>query len=302
MKKLEVVSVSLGPSARNHEAEIELLGRKVRVRRIGTDGDVERARSLAATIDGRVDAIGLGGIDFYLSIKGDKYPLPDAFRIAGAAKKTPVVDGSGVKNSVEDGIPAMLVRELGIEPRATKVFFVCATNRALMAESFEKAGFDIIFGDLMASAGLPLPIRSLAAGKIAAKIFAPLVTRLLPYRFIYPVTKDDGERREKFGDYFRWADIIAGDFNYIKRRAPLDLSGKTIATTSVTAENIEDMRSRGASHIVTTYPRIGGRAFGANVIEALLVAISGKNRALSRGEYLELIKAVNFMPEIIKLN
>jgi hypothetical protein len=302
MKTLKVVSVSLGASDRDHEAQIELLGKKIHIRRIGSDGDVQKARRLTASLDGRVDAMGLGGIDFYLSIKGDKYALPDAFKIAGAAKKTPMVDGSGLKNSVEDKIAGLLIKELKINPAAANVFFVCATNRAMMAESFENAGFNMIFGDLMTSAGLPIPIKSLNAGRIAAAIFAPIVTKLLPYSFIYPVTKDDGGHREKFGDYFRWADIIAGDFNYIKRRAPLYLGGKIIVTTSVTKENAEDLKRRKVSYLVTTYPRIEGRAFGANVIEALLIAVSGRNRALYPGEYLELINKIKFTAEIEKLN
>ncbi len=302
MKVLKVVSVSLGPSDRDHEAEIELLGKRINIKRIGSDGDVEKAVRLAATLDGRVDAIGIGGIDFYLTIKGDKYPMPDAFKIARAAKNTPVVDGSGIKNQVEDKVVGILIDELKINPADKKVFFVCATNRALMAESFENAGFDIIFGDLMTAAKLPLPVKSLAAGKIAAKIFGPIVTRILPYWFIYPVKSSKKSHSERFGDYFRWADIIAGDYNYINLHAPLDLHGKTVVTTSATEENIETLRRRGVKYLVTTYPRIGGRAYGANVIEALLIAVSGRKRPLFPGEYVELINKINFTPRLEILN
>jgi hypothetical protein len=301
MKTLTVISVSLGPSDRNHSADIELAGRKIHIERIGADGDTVKARKLAASLDGRVDALGLGGIDFYLSIKGDKYSMPDAFKIAAAAKFTPMVDGSGVKNLVEDKVVNILTDGLGFKPAEKKVFFVCATNRALMAESFENAGFDMIFGDLMTAIGLPIPIKSLAAGKLAAKIFAPIATKLLPYKLIYPVKSSNAPRSERFTYYFKWADIIAGDFNYINRHAPLDLKGKTIVTTSATEENINDLKMRGINHLITTYPRIAGRAYGANVIEALLIAISGKNRPLYPGEYLELIHKIKFMPQLEKI-
>src|SRR5690606_16160319 len=61
-----VVSVSIGSSERDHVAEVELLGQRVRVERIGTDGDVERAIRLIAELDGQVDAFGMGGIDLYV--------------------------------------------------------------------------------------------------------------------------------------------------------------------------------------------------------------------------------------------
>lgn len=302
MKKLTVISVSLGPSDRNHSSDIELMGRKIHIERIGADGDVDKACKLAASLDGRVDAFGLGGIDFYLKIKGDKYGMPDAFKIAGAAKVTPIVDGSGVKNLIEDKIVDILTGQLGFKPAEKKVFFVCATNRALMAESFENAGFNIIFGDLMTAIGLPIPIKSLAAGKLAAKIFAPIATKLLPYKLIYPVKPSNAPKSERFASYFKWADIIAGDFNYINRHAPSELKGKTVVTTSATEENISDLKLRGINYLITTYPRIAGRAYGANVIEALLIAISGKNRPLYPGEYLELIHKIKFMPQLEKLN
>ncbi|HBC74329.1 MAG TPA: quinate 5-dehydrogenase, partial [Candidatus Wallbacteria bacterium] len=60
MKTLKVVSVSLGASDRDHEAQIELLGKKIHISRIGSDGDIQKARRLAASLDGRVDAMGLG--------------------------------------------------------------------------------------------------------------------------------------------------------------------------------------------------------------------------------------------------
>ena len=290
---LKVSSVSLGSSSRNHETEAELLGKKITIKRTGTDGDIEKACRMVASLDGHIDAFGLGGIDFYLSISGDKYPLPDAFKIAAHARKTPMVDGFGVKNLVEDKIAAILTDELKFDPQKTKIFFVCAMNRALMAESLEKSGFEMIFGDFMSATKMPVPVYSLKTGRLFAKLAAPFATRILPYRFIYPVGNDQNERKERFGEYFRWADIIAGDFNYINRHAPLDLGGKTIITTSVTEDNARCLKDRGVKYLVTTYPRLGGRAFGANVIEAAMVALAGKNRPLMPGEYMEILQKLN---------
>lgn len=299
MKK--VYSISLGPSSRDHRAQINILGHDVAIERIGTGGDVEKACALVERLDGEADAFGLGGIDFYLSIKGDRYPLRDAFTIASRARKTPVVDGSGLKDAAEGRIPAMMVERFGLSPRETKVFFVCALNRSLLAESMEDAGFEMVFGDFMVATKLPIPVRSLAAGRLFAKLAVPLATAVLPYRYLYPVGSDGKPRKERFASYFRWADIIAGDFNYINRHAPEDLAGKTVLTTSVTAENVEALRRRGASRLVTTYPPIGGRAFGANVMEAVLVAVSGRKRPLFPGEYAEMLAKAAIMPHFEEL-
>ncbi|HNR00453.1 MAG TPA: hypothetical protein PKN52_10645, partial [Trueperaceae bacterium] len=59
---LDVVSVSLGSVKRDTDQEVEVLGRRVRLRRVGTGGDLTAARTMIGELDGKVDAIGLGGI------------------------------------------------------------------------------------------------------------------------------------------------------------------------------------------------------------------------------------------------
>jgi hypothetical protein len=61
-----VVSVSLGSSKRDHKVEVNLLGQKFSIERIGTDGDMQKAMELIRSLDGQVAAFGLGGIDLYI--------------------------------------------------------------------------------------------------------------------------------------------------------------------------------------------------------------------------------------------
>ena len=70
-------------------AELELLGQRVRVERIGTDGDVDKAIALIRELDGEVDAFGMGGIDLYVWAGNRRYELRDAQRIAEPPAKLP---------------------------------------------------------------------------------------------------------------------------------------------------------------------------------------------------------------------
>src|SRR5690554_3650848 len=96
-----IVSVSLGSSKRDHAVETELLGEKFSVERIGTNGDIKKMIALIRELDGKVDAFGLGGIDLYIQAVDRRYTLRDAQKIAAAARSTPIVDGSGLKNTLE---------------------------------------------------------------------------------------------------------------------------------------------------------------------------------------------------------
>src|SRR5438034_1037779 len=96
-----VVSVSLGSSSRDHRFETEILGQRVIVERIGTDGDVRRAKQLLEELDGKVDALGLGGTDLYLRAGNRQYLIRETAGLVRNVRRTPFVDGGGLKASWE---------------------------------------------------------------------------------------------------------------------------------------------------------------------------------------------------------
>ena len=144
-----VVSVSLGSSTRDHRTRVNLLGEEFDIARAGTDGKLDVALAKVRELDGSVDAIGLGGIDVYLYAGQHRYALRDGLRLLEAAKVTPVVDGSGLKNTLEREAVRFLQRELGIDLRRKKVLMVSALDRFGMAQALVDAGADVLFGDFI---------------------------------------------------------------------------------------------------------------------------------------------------------
>ena len=276
-----VVSVSIGSSARDHAVELELMGQQVRVERIGTDGNVDKAIELIGKLDGEVDAFGMGGIDLYVWAGGRRYELRDARRIARAAKTTPIVDGSGLKNSLERRIVTYLEDAIDIRWSEKKVLLVSAVDRFGMAEELAKTGCELIIGDLMFVLGLPVPLRSLPAFVRVARMLAPLVVQL-PISVLYPTGDKQTATKPKFTKYYEWADVIAGDFHFIRRNMPDDLTGKIIITQTITKDDVEELRRRGVRLLVTGTPELNGRSFATNVIEALLIAVDGRGRELAQ--------------------
>ena len=67
------VSISIGSSKRNKAVEVTLLGEKVSIERIGTDGDMEAAALKYKELDGTVDAFGVGGADLGALADGKWY-------------------------------------------------------------------------------------------------------------------------------------------------------------------------------------------------------------------------------------
>jgi hypothetical protein len=99
-------------------------------------------------------------------------------------------------------------------------------------------------------------------------------------------------------ELYEWADIVAGDWLYVRKFMPADMRGKWILTNTTTPADVAFLRERGAELLVTTTPRLGGRTFGTNVMEATMVALDGADGELSAKRYRELLDSVGFTPDV----
>jgi hypothetical protein len=295
-----IVSVSIGSSKRDHRTQLEILGETYIVERKGTDGDIKKAIALVEELDGNIDAFGMGGIDVYLNAGKNRYQIKDAMPIKAAAQKTPMVDGSGLKISLEKQV-AHYINDNIESLKNKKAFILPAIDRYAMAEGFEEVGCELTLGDLMVVLGIGLPLKSLRALDRLAKVVAPIACRL-PFEMLYPTGKEqnkDTTKAGKFDKFFEENDIIAGDFHYIKQYMPQIMDNKIIVTNTVTKEDIEWLRDSGVRLLVTSTPDLEGRSFGTNVIEALLVAFIGKPvDDISSQDYLDALEKIDFKPRV----
>jgi len=296
-----VVSVSLGSSTRNHKVTTEILGEEFVIERIGTDGDKERAIDLIRELDGKVSAFGMGGIDLYIVAGKRRYVIRDAIPMARAAKQSPIVDGSGLKNTLERRAIRYLAAEYGLDFSNKTALMVSAVDRFGMAESLDEVGCDLILGDLIFMLGIPIPLRSLRSLDLVARVIAPIAVRL-PIEMLYPTGKKQETSDPRRERWFKTADIVAGDFLVIKRYMPEDMAQKIVITNTTTADDVEDLRRRGVKLLVTTTPVLDGRSFGTNVMEGVLVSLSDKPfDQLTPDDYNELLDKIGFEPRIEEL-
>lgn len=297
------VSISIGSSKRNKTVEVTLLGEKVSIERIGTDGDMEAAALKFQELDGKVDAFGVGGADLGAIADGKWYPFYSVQPMVRFVKKTPLVDGGGLKNTLENKAPAFLDGKIGdyINKRGRKVLVTVGVDRWGLSKSFVDAGYETVFGDLMFGLEIPIAIHKISQLKTLAALLMPIAGRL-PFKWIYPTGEKQEKRTPKWEKYYSWATVIAGDCHYIKRFMPDDLQSKVIVTNTTTPEDVEAFRKAGVKYLVTTTPVLDGRSFGTNMMEAALVAVSGKGRPLTWPELTEMLDKLGFEPQLQELN
>ena len=291
-----MVSVSLGSASRDHCSRAEIVGREWSLERRGTDGDLRRAAQLIGELDGHVAAIGLGGIDLWLVAGARRYPIRAAKALSAAAKITPVVDGSGLKNTLERATVRALQDDNICQLKGKKVGLCCAVDRFGMAQELVKVGADVTFGDFLFVLGLPIPLRNLRALSRAARLILPIACQL-PFEWLYPTGAAQTEivQSAKHRKFFAENEIIAGDFLLIRRYLPDDLTDKTILTNTVTAADVELLRARGARQLITTTPEFDGRSFGTNVMEGVFAALGDR----SEDDYQTRLQQLDWQPRVV---
>jgi hypothetical protein len=297
------VSISIGSSKRNKVVEATLLGEQVSIERIGTDGDMEAAALKFKELDGKVDAFGVGGADLGALVDGKWYPFYSVKPMVRFVEKTPLVDGGGLKNTLENKAPAFLDKRIGdyINSCGRKVLITVGVDRWGLSRSFAETGYETVFGDLMFGLDVPIAIHKLSSLKTLAALLMPVAGRL-PFEWVYPTGEKQEKRTPKWGKYYDWAAVIAGDCHYIKRCMPDHLQGKVIVTNTTTPEDVETFRKADVKYLITTTPVLDGRSFGTNMMEAALVAVSGKGRPLTWPELTEMLDKLGFEPQLQELN
>jgi hypothetical protein len=297
-----VVSVSLGTSKRDKKIEVSILGEDFLIERIGTDGDLKRFQQMFSDLDGKVNALGVGGADIYVAVGNRKYPFTQIAKLVSVAKRTPVVDGSGLKHTLERKTIEALQESGTVDFSKESVLLVSAVDRFGMAQALTATGCKIVFGDLLFGLGVNIPLTTYEQVRRFGAVILPIITRC-PIQWFYPTGEKQEKRTPKYPKVFADATVICGDWHYIRRYAPDDLRGKTILTQTLRKADIDWLKEAGAWRAITTTPEMGGETFATNVMEGVIVSLLGKGpEEMQENDYLSTLEKLNWKPNVLELN
>jgi hypothetical protein len=161
----------------------------------------------------------------------------------------------------------------------------------------------VLFGDFIFALDKDMAVRDLHTFEQMAEKYLPDACKL-PFQFFYPTGKKQEKPPEpKYPQYYEEADIIAGDFHFMRQFMPARLDGKIVLTNTVTATNVDELRERGVKTLITTTPDFQGRSFGTNVVEAALLALLGKTwEDVTPADYERVLHELHLHPRVIALH
>jgi hypothetical protein len=166
------------------------------------------------------------------------------------------------------------------------------TGRRMAKDKLFK--YVMVFGGLSVIVAISTIFFYLAG--VVAPLFMPLLARV-PLRLLYPLGGAQG----------RWGStplgpqgfgLVAGEFHLMRRRMPRHLQGTTILASSLGERDARELKERGAPRVFATMPSMGGARFGANAVEAALLASGHLDPA--KGNYQEAWERSGLPPGVLQ--
>ncbi len=279
---------------------VSFLNQTLEIRRLGTGGDADRAGACIAEYDGKVHAIALEGFTAQLRLGTASRPHEVGLALKSATSRSPIVDGSGVRDGLERWAVMLADRaQPGIF--AEKVILMTpGLNHAGLIDELNKHSRTIRYADPFVFFNLPdFP---LVGNRQTLDRAAGLTLDQLhdaPFRRLHPLAGTPHTHRSE--SPFHSADILAGDIGAIRRYAPALLEHKTIVVEYATAEDLADLQERGVSIVVTLMPALDGKGelgqWSAATIEAIFAALRPNPTVpLSEDVYLDLMANLDWTP------
>lgn len=281
---------------------VHFLDQAIEIRSIGCHGDNGLAERLIGAYDGQVDAIALDGMPDVLELGAARVAHVMGENLAQQATQTPVVNGRTIRAGLERwGVILADRAQPGIFAQK-HILMVPGLNHNGLAQALARRSANIRYADPVVYFALP-QFPGVGSPMTLDQAAGPTLEQLkeAPFRRIKPQPGSPGTARA--ADPFHWADVLAGDVGAIRRYAPAELKRKTIVVEHATEDDLEDLRQRGASILVTMMPSLHGAGslgkWPAAVIEAILVALRpAANIPLTEDTYLDLMADIKWTPAI----
>ncbi len=295
-----VVNISLGSSEQNIDLQIPFLGETVRVVRFGADGDMDKAKALITEWDGEADVIALGRLRTDFVVGTQHLPSRQAEALSSLVTKSSVTTGEVLRDILQEWSLRHAQIELKNFFNNARVLFFSGISHYKSAVLLSEYTQNLSFADTVLQLGIPRFLHSLSALERFAQGIHPLQSRL-PSSLRMPrfAPLEDWKQR-LIRRALHTTDVIVASYEALEPYTREDLLGKTIVTSSVSDDRLDNLRDKGVSIVIDSSTRLAGLPVGAHLLEALVVAVLGRPvNQLTRDDFLEIIESLAIAPRIL---
>ena len=285
----EVIGISLGARQQDFELRTRLLGRTLRVRRLGTDGDAAEAGRLLRHWDTRAAAIGLG-----LAIDGAPHARPRAL-----PKQAPFSTGRRLADICLERAVRHAQATLGHYFDNARVLFFDGLAHRKLATAMAEYTPNLHFADPVLQLGAPKLLTSLEALDLYAAgmhYVAGWVPRRLVGAALLAQWAQHVLRRA-----VRHASVVVAPVHQLDALGLEELAGKTVVTNTVNDARLAALGDKGVQLVIDGAPLLQGHALDPSLLDAMLLAATGR-RELFDDDYLEILGSADMQPRLLYPN
>ncbi|MBF0224179.1 MAG: dehydrogenase [Desulfobacterales bacterium] len=301
-----IVSISLGSSTDDYEFDANFLGESFKIKRLGTDGNIDRACDLILRWNHRADAIGIGSIKYPYTVDNKQLVDKSLQKIEKMCLnlKTPVTMGNSLRNVAFEWSLRHLQFKLNGYFTNIRAFFLSGMDHYNLAKIMLEFSENLMFADPVMENGIPKFLNSFKELELYAKGLHN-VLNWIPTKSISGSTVPikDWNRHVIHKAIQSSQAVLVPDYNfydYIKDCSLEELGGKTVISSTIYDDRIEFLKDRGVDMIVDCTPKVLDRVIGVNVIEAMIIAALGKPKEeITDDDLLEVISEQKMEPRVI---
>ena len=302
----QIVSVSLGPKTDDYDFKGKFLGHHFYVRRFGTDGSLDKAKDLLLQWDKKVDAVGLGHIQFHRTIgSGTLNKETQKLQKLGSQLQIPVTTGDILRGVAHEWSLRHLQFQFGNNYFTNaRVFFFSGMANSTIAKVMSEYTDNLTFGDPVLENGIPKFLHSIKD----LELYAAGIHRVLQWipgkRFSNAALPLHTLNQYIMRKAVQKAHIIVvpyyNFFSYLKDYSVDELKGKIVVTSTAYADRVAFLKERGVDVIIDTTPKIFEKVVGMSVLEAIiLAALDIPQSRLRHDDVLELISEHKMDPRVV---
>lgn len=295
-----VVNISLGLSDHDYEFETEFLGERFRVIRFGTNGNTSVASKLVQQWAEKADAISLGMIREHYVVGTRRFIQKGTERLEKMSPGIPLTTGSRLRRILQRWGIRHVQNELGDFFNNARVLFFSGMANYQVASALSEFTPNLSFADPILQLGIPKLLTSLRGLELYT-MGTHEVLKWVPSKVMFPSVALIKEWNTfLLRKSMRKATVIVAPPYQLAKYSLEELAGKTILTSAVTDDALEALKDKGVNLVIDGSPNVLERAVGIQVIDAMIMAASGKNaNEITDDDYLNIVKKYDMRPRIL---
>jgi predicted amino acid dehydrogenase len=296
-----VVGVSLGALDQDFQFTARFLGRRLDVRRIGTNGSTGKAVRLLKRWEQRADAIGLGVVKDSYSVGARRYVEKDSVAMKQAVTRVPVTTGGRLSDILQEWALRHTQLRLGEYFNNARVLFFSGTRNYKLAQAMAEYTPNLEFADLLLELGVPKMITSLEA----LELYASGANVLGDWKPSALMSSSPVRSWTRFvlRQSMRDATVIVAPVHELDDFSTEELAGKTIITSTVNDARMARFKRKNVGMVVDGAPALFGRVLGPSLLDAMIIAATEKAPAdILEDDYLGIITDEQLEPRIVYPN